>query len=125
MTHNLRDPFPSQKNCSLFSPTADQRYLLGADVFLRTHFPMKLLGRQGSHLSLTVEENDFLARLLKSQDAPGGNRLWVVYGIPGSGKSELIRWLDTRIRQEDSALAKSMVRISRSALDVLRIAERF
>jgi hypothetical protein len=125
MAQNFLDLQITSNSLSTFSPTADQRYLLGADVFLRTHFPMKLLARRHSNLSLPIEENDLLAQLLSQQDTLNGNRLWVVYGIPGSGKSELMRWLETRISQEDAVRAKSMVRISRNELDVLSIAERF
>ena len=55
MTQNLSGPQHGKNNSATFSPTADQRYLLGTDVFLRTHFPMKLLERQDSNLSLTID----------------------------------------------------------------------
>ncbi len=50
---------------------------------------------------------------------------WVLYGAAGSGKSELMKWLETRIGQEDPARATAAIRIARTELDVLSIAERF
>ena len=57
MPQNLLSPQPSNTNLFIFSPTADQRYLLGTDVFLRTHFPIKLIEHQEHNLSLPIEEN--------------------------------------------------------------------
>lgn len=118
------DP-PSNNGLSIFAPTADQRYLLGADLFLRTHFPMSLRQYHSNTSMCSIGEDDLLGWLLEGSDIAPGNRLWIVYGAPGSGKSELMKWLETRIRQEDATRAATMVRISRTDLDVLSIAERF
>src|SRR6266566_6336050 len=125
MTQSKTD-YPLSKNgLSIFAPTADQRYLLGADLFLRTHFPVSLRQYRGNISMCSIREDDLLGRLLEGSSSAPGNRLWIVYGAPGSGKSELMKWLETRIRQEDATRAEVMVRISRTDLDVLSIAERF
>lgn len=109
---------------AIFAPTADQRYLLGADLFLRTHYPMTMRSYQpNGHLEL-LTENVLLRRVLAQQNGLG-NRIWVLYGAPGSGKSELIKWLETRILQEEPQRGQVLVRISRHELDVLSIVNRF
>lgn len=111
-------------NLAIFAPTADQRYLLGADLFLRTHYPMTMRSyAPNGHLELLTEEA-LLRRVLVQQEC-FGNRIWVLYGAPGSGKSELIKWLETRITQEAPQRGQVMVRISRHELDVLSIVNRF
>lgn len=111
-------------NLAIFAPTADQRYLLGADLFLRTHYPMTLRNyAPDGHLQLLTEEA-LLQRVL-TQHTQLGNRIWVLYGAPGSGKSELIKWLETRIAQLEPQRSQVMVRISRHELDVLSILNRF
>lgn len=82
---------------AIFAPTADQRYLMGADVFLRTHFPMTVRRYENGH-SQVIGEDDLLAQILDSTGHAPGNRLWVLYGAPGSGKSELIKLLETRLK---------------------------
>ena len=114
----------SKEGLSIFAPTADQRYLLGADVFLRTHYPVTLRCYKTDGGVMSVSEDSLLAQLLDSAPGPG-NRLWILYGAAGSGKSELMRWLETRIAQESTHRATAAVRISRTELDVLKITERF
>jgi hypothetical protein len=110
---------------SLFATTADQRYLLGEDVFLRTHYPMQLRRfRPNGEIALLSEEA-LLQQVLEQGRSDPGNRLWVLYGAPGSGKSELIKWLETRIFQESRQRSQVTVRISRDELDILKIVKRF
>ncbi|MBK8989780.1 MAG: hypothetical protein IPM39_27590 [Chloroflexi bacterium] len=75
------------------------------------------------HLEMLTE--DALLRRVLGQQNGLGNRIWVLYGAPGSGKSELIKWLETRILQEEPQRGQVMVRISRHELDVLSIVNRF
>ncbi|MBU1748147.1 MAG: hypothetical protein KKA73_10705, partial [Chloroflexi bacterium] len=52
-------------------------------------------------------------------------RIFLLYGAAGAGKSELLKWLETRIGQDQPSQAPTTIRIARTELDVLRIAERF
>lgn len=114
----------SQTGLSVFAPTADQRYLLGPDIFLQTHFPITMRHFQNGR-SLEVSETDLLNKLLDSSPDVLGNRVYVLYAAPGSGKSEMMRWLQTQIERQSPTQAEAMIRISRTELDVLSIVERF
>lgn len=124
MIWNEIDGLENQRALSIFATTADQRYLLGEDLFLRTHFPIKMHQYSGKRVH-TVEESDLLEELLNASNRLPGNRLWVIYGTPGSGKSELMKWIETRIRHEDETRAETMVHIPRTDLDVFSIIKRF
>ncbi len=113
-------PCLSPVGTKVFAPTADQRFLAGSAEFLRTHFPIQLQYR-GANISSTVTEQDLLHRLLTPGPAVMGNRVFVLYGAAGSGKSELLRWLQTQIGLQDAARAAITVRISRTELDILHI----
>lgn len=110
---------------AVFAPTADQRYLLGADLFLNTHFSMSLRRYRPNKRVETVHEEELLAEIIKPSTPIPGNRLWALYGAPGSGKSELIKWLQLKISQDNEGLAQATVRIARHELDPLSIIERF
>ncbi len=117
-------PKLSQRGLSVFAPTADQRYLLGPDIFLQTHFPVTMRRFQNGR-SFEVSEADLLDKLLDDSSEVLGNRVCVLYAAPGSGKSEMMRWLQTQIERQAPTQAKAMIRISRTELDVLSIVERF
>ncbi len=117
-------PCLSLAGTKVFAPTADQRFLAGSAEFLRTHFPVQLQYR-GAGISSTLTEQDLLHRLLMPGPAVVGNRVFVLYGAAGSGKSELLRWLQTGIGMQDTSRAGVTVRISRTELDVLHIVQRF
>lgn len=109
---------------TVFAPTADQRYLLGPDLFLRTHFPMTMRRFQNGQAA-EVSEAELLETLLHSSADAVGNRVYILYAAPGSGKSELMRWLQTQIEHRAPRRAETTIRIARTELDVLSIAERF
>ncbi len=117
-------PCLSLAGTKVFAPTADQRFLAGSAEFLRTHFPVQLQYR-GAGISSTLTEQDLLHRLLMPGPAVVGNRVFVLYGAAGSGKSELLRWLQTQIGLQDATRAAVTERISRTELDVLHIIQRF
>lgn len=107
----------------IFSATADQRFMIGEDIFLRTHYPITMRRfRPGGEVAAWSEE-DLLRELASSRgEAPSGNRTFVLYGAAGSGKSEMIRWLECnlgRIGRRPYAL-----RISRTELDPLKILQK-
>src|SRR6266568_9129702 len=117
---SLNLPCLAPAGTKIFAPTADQRFLAGSAEFLRTHFPVQLQYRSAGY-STTLTEQDILHRLLEPSPAVVGNRVFVLYGAAGSGKSELIRWLQTQIGLQDAARAAITVRISRTELDILHI----
>ncbi len=124
--HNklLKLPCLAPTGTKIFAPTADQRFLAGSAEFLRTHFPVQVHYRNAGY-STTLAEQDILHRLLEPSPAVVGNRVFVLYGAAGSGKSELIRWLQTQISLQDTSRAAVTMRIARTDLDVFHIAQRF
>jgi hypothetical protein len=108
----------------VFAPTADQRFLAGSAEFLRTHFPVQLQSRYAG-LPVTITEQSLLDQLLRPEPSVVGNRVFVLYGAAGSGKSELLRWLQTQISIQDIQRSALTIRISRTELDILHIIQRF
>jgi hypothetical protein len=120
----LRLPCLAPTGTKIFVPTADQRLLTGDHTqFLRTHFPIQLQSRRTGSMSI-VTEQDLLDQLLTPSAPVVGNRVMILYGAAGSGKSELLRWLQTQITMRDATRADVMTRISRTDLDVFHIVQR-
>jgi hypothetical protein len=120
----LHLPCLASGGTKIFVPTADQRLLAGDHTqFLRTHFPIQLQSRRASTMTI-VTEQDFLDQLLTPSSPVVGNQVMILYGAAGSGKSELLRWLQTQITLQDAARAEVMTRISRTDLDVFHIVQR-
>ena len=117
-------PCLSLTGTRVFAPTADQRFLAGSAEFLRTHFPIQLQSRCTGLLG-TVTEQSLLHRLLQPDPTVVGNRVFVLYGAAGSGKSELLRWLQMQISMQDAHRAALTVRVSRTELDILHIIQLF
>lgn len=121
MEHEL----PTAFNLDIFTPTADQRYSLGSDIFLRTHYPMTLRRFSDSGGIENVSESQVLNQLLNRTNNYPGNRVWILYGAPGSGKSEFMKWVEVNIKEKLPIQAKVTIRISRTELNLLKIIERF
>jgi hypothetical protein len=124
---NISDLWPciQPRGLDLFTATADQRYLLGEDLFLRTHHPLTLRRFRAGEVVESVSEIDVFNQLVRKVHNSTGNRVFILYGAAGSGKSEFIRWLQLQIQKTDLERAKSTIRISRTELDILSITERF
>jgi len=102
----------------VFPVTANQRIMLGEDVFLQTHWPIKLL-RSDEELT----ENELLTQLQDIIGLPPGNRVFILMGAAGSGKSELMTWLELMLQRQSADLP--IARVTRTDLDALSIIERF
>src|SRR5712692_4005533 len=113
----LNLPCLAPTGTKIFAPTADQRFLAGSAEFLRTHFPVQVQYRRAGYSS-TLAEQDILHRLLEPGPSVVGNRVFILYGAAGSGKSELIRWLQTQISLQDTSRAAVTTSISRTDLDI-------
>ncbi|MBN1815472.1 MAG: hypothetical protein JXA14_26805 [Anaerolineae bacterium] len=124
-TANAWWPCIGEVGLEVFTTTADQRYLLGEDLFLQTHYPVTLRRFYPDRPSENVDEAAVLDWLLHTRRAAPGNRVLVLYGAAGSGKSELIKWLHVMMSRHDPIRAEAAIRIARTELDVLSIAERF
>ena len=122
-TNLLHLPCFAPVGTRIFAPTADQRFLAGSDEFLRTHFPMRLHSYNAGRSTLYTEQ-EILNCLLNPSPSVIGNRVFVLYGAAGSGKSELMRWLQTHISFQDQFRADVTMRISRTELDIFHIAQR-
>ncbi len=118
-------PCLSANALDVFATTADQRYLLGEDVFLQTHFPITLRRFAPQRAPESVTEERLLHTLADTTGLQPGNRVFVLYGAAGSGKSELMRWLTMQFQREHPERAGVTVRIPRTELNALRITERF
>ncbi|RFU70006.1 hypothetical protein [Bacillus sp. V59.32b] len=93
--------------------TADERYNFSHEFFRKTHFPQLLNRYYKDSLIEKVTEESLLNEL--EDDHPFGNRVYIIYGSTGSGKSELLCWL------KDQWIVKGnkrpIIRISRSELN--------
>jgi energy-coupling factor transporter ATP-binding protein EcfA2 len=118
-------PCIGEAGLEIFATTADQRYLLGEDIFLKTHYPVTLRRFYSDRRSGTIKETALLEWLLHTRHAAPGNRVLIIYGAAGSGKSELMKWLHVMLARHDSVRAEATIRIARTELDVLSITERF
>lgn len=125
MVVDLQMPCLAPEGLQVFTTTADQRYQISPETFLRTHFPMAMRRFRDHQPPTTLTEGELLGKLLDTQHTRPGNRVFLLYGAAGSGKSELLKWLEVMIEREDPAQAEMMIRVARTELDVLRIAERF
>src|SRR5437879_3288033 len=124
MQRVLQLPCVMPNGTALFAPTADQRYLLSEEEFLRTHYPMQMHMRLAGQERL-VGEQELLHTIMSPAPASAGNRVFVLYGAAGSGKSELMRWLQTHIQHEDQARGTVLMRVGRNELHALHIAAHF
>jgi hypothetical protein len=125
MHHQKKPTLPclAPDGLKVFAPTADQRFLaVESTDFLRTHFPIHLQSYH-SETATNIPEGDLLQCLLKPNATVIGNRVIILYGAAGSGKSELLRWLQTQISLQDASRAEVMTRISRTNLDVFHIVQ--
>ncbi len=120
-----RWPCLQTEGLKVFNATADQRYLLGEETFLHTHFPMKMRRYRNGKATSLMTEIDLIDDLVAENDSLIGNRVFFLYGAAGAGKSELLRWIQASITRQYSLRAQNMVRVNRNELDVLSIVEKF
>lgn len=93
--------------------TADERYNFSKDFFRKTHFPQILNRYYMNRLIESVTEKDLLQELESSHEF--GNRVYVIFGSTGSGKSELLCWIRDQWGQTNNP--RPIVRISRNELN--------
>ncbi len=116
-------PCLNEKGMSLFSVTADQRFMIGEDIFLKTHYPITLRRFRDGKPNSPWTEGELIKHLTKQKGAVQGNRVYVLYGAAGSGKSELMRWIECNLKSSGER-KNHYVRISRTELDPVRILQK-
>ncbi|KEQ21993.1 hypothetical protein [Paenibacillus tyrfis] len=106
-------PCLNKNSLKLLVGTADERYDQSPEYFRKTHFPQVMHRFNDSQLIAEVTEGELLEEL-KEVDSDG-NRVYLVFGSTGSGKSELLRWLKDKWLVEVSE--RPVIRISRTELN--------
>ncbi|MFS0840416.1 hypothetical protein [Paenibacillus sp. 1P03SA] len=106
-------PCLNKNSLKLLAGTADERYDLSPEYFRKTHFPQVMHRYNGSQLVAEVTEDELLEELQETDAS--GNRVYLVFGSTGSGKSELLRWLKDKWLVEVSD--RPVIRISRTELN--------
>jgi len=113
-------PCLKPEGLSVFTQTPEQRLLLGEDWFNSTHIPMGLRRFVRDKPQWVTEEELFVH--LQDTQRYVGNRVIALYGAAGSGKSELMTWMEQRFAHLDPQ--RPVIRISRTELDVLSVINR-
>jgi hypothetical protein len=111
-------PCLKKKGLKIFSPTADQRHSLGEDIFCRTHYPLSYRRFRGTEYVEKWTEDKVLEHLMDNNSVVG-NRVFVLFGAAGSGKSESLRSIEIGIKKKNAG--KKTFRISRTELDPVNI----
>lgn len=125
-TDPLHMPCLKLSGLQILPITANERYLLGENIFLATHTPMQArLFPRGYQAETSITEAQILEWVLNRYPEQQGNRVFILYGAAGSGKSELMAWLELMIRQRLPNEAFALTRISRTDLTVFQVMERF
>src|SRR4051794_31185017 len=107
---SLNMPCLKPEGLAVFTQTPDQRLLLGTEWFGMTHVPMHLRKYVGGKPS-AISEDDLL-RHLQNSERYVGNRVFALYGAAGSGKSELMTWVEQRFVQLQPD--RPLIRIART-----------
>ncbi|MEH7255606.1 hypothetical protein V7111_26205, partial [Neobacillus niacini] len=102
-------PCISTKSIGYLYGTADERYSFSKDFYRKTHFPQILNRYYKNKLFESVTEKDLLQEL--EENHTFGNRVYVIFGSTGSGKSELLCWI--RDQWDLTNNPRPIVRISR------------
>lgn len=106
-------PCINKESLKLLVGTADERYSTSSDYFRKTHFPQIMHRYYGTELLAEVTEMELFEELLECDSV--GNRVYLIFGSTGSGKSELLCWIkDKWIMQ---GIERPVIRISRSELN--------
>lgn len=114
-------PCVKREHLTILSATADEKFLYGEDLFLRTHYPVTMKRFQFNE-AVSWTEDDLLRELISGHKNLKGNRTFVLYGAPGSGKSEVIKWLECQIGKTHQS--SFTLRVSRTELDPVRILQK-
>lgn len=93
--------------------TADERYNFSPEFFRETHYPQVLNRYYKNELIEKMSEVQFLEEL--EENHTYGNRVFVIFGSTGSGKSELLCWV--KDKWEFKGNKRPIIRISRSELN--------
>lgn len=93
--------------------TADERYNFSKSFFRKTHFPQTLNRYYKNRLIEKVSEDSLLEEL--EEEHSFGNRVYIIYGSTGSGKSELLCWVKDKWKIKQ--INRPIIRISRSELN--------
>ncbi|MFG0216649.1 hypothetical protein ACFU8X_26695 [Brevibacillus porteri] len=105
-------PCLNKESLKLLVGTADERYQYSPEYFRNTHFPQMMHRYLGNQLIAEITENELLQDLIEVDTI--GNRIFLVFGSTGSGKSELLCWIKDIWGQQNS---RPVIRISRSELN--------
>lgn len=89
-------------------------------VFLATHRPARMTRRSGEGDQSTVEYDEFLFRD-EFLNPKRSNLLVPVIGSSGSGKSHLIRWLDTQVERRPDRHVVNVPKHSTNLRDVINL----
>lgn len=125
MTKPLNMPCLEPQGLEVLPVTAHQRYFLGEELFLSTHFPVQARRFQQGRSSQTISEDEILEWILARRDHHPGNRVFILYGAAGSGKSELMAWLELMLQKQSTSNEAHVIRISRTDLDIFSVVEKF
>ncbi|WP_128104299.1 hypothetical protein [Paenibacillus sp. DCT19] len=106
-------PCLNKNSLKLLAGTADERYDQSPEYFRKTHFPQVMHRYNDSQLVAEVTEDELLDELQETDAS--GNRVYLVFGSTGSGKSELLRWLKDKWLVE--VPGRPVIRISRTELN--------
>jgi hypothetical protein len=93
--------------------TADERYNFSKDFFRETHYPQVMTQYYNNEIIDKVDENQLLKEL--EEEHLFGNRVYIIFGSTGSGKSELLCWIKDQWNLRNNQ--RPIVRISRSELN--------
>lgn len=93
--------------------TADERYNFSKEFFRKTHYSQSLNRYYKNKLMESVSEDALLEELLEEHTF--GNRVYIIFGSTGSGKSELLCWIRDQWILKGNP--RPIIRISRNELN--------
>jgi hypothetical protein len=106
-------PCISKNSLKNLYSTADERYNFSKEYFRETHFTQTLNHFYNNKLIDALSDEGFYDELVDSVEY--NNRIFLIFGSTGSGKSELLCWLKDKWEVRENS--RPVIRISRSELN--------